>query len=228
MINCCKICGESYLVPLWHACDVGFYRCLICGCDSSDKTYEEVKHIYCIDYLKHNGTAEENAEQMQTNIDWFEVYRKVAPSKDFLDIGHNEGGGLLAMQRMGWRVHGFDVNPVCDYGPHTTIAPCFAANLFPQKYGAVLCREVIEHVEGWRQLLIEIHNVMLPGGLLQLQTPLPDRKNGPMVYQLAHLQIFTPHALKLYCRDAGFEVLDWMLWYGGERQPGQCGMLKRL
>jgi len=228
LIHNCKVCSESYLVPLWSAGDAGFYRCLICGCDSSDKNYADVKHIYNERYLDHNGTAEQNAGEMQCNIDWFETYRSVAPSKDFLDIGHNEGGGLLAMQRKGWRVHGFDVNPVCNYGPHTTIAPYFAANLFPQKYGVVMCREVIEHVEGWRQFLMEIHEVMLPGGLLQLQTPLPDRKNGPLVYQLAHLQIFTPHALKLYCRDAGFEVLDWMLWYGGERQPGQCGMLKRL
>lgn len=218
----CKVCGEAALRPLWTDADGGDWsRCLACGSDSAHRSYADVAEIYNAEYVAHQikiagDTVENRIHAMRPNLDWFVDYQDKAPGKDFLDIGHCEGTSLTGMQDRGWRVHGFDVNAASHFGPHTTIAPHFAASLFPQRYDAIMCREVIEHVENWRLLLSEAHKALDPGGLFQLQTPRPWYEPHPIPYQRGHLQLFTPSVVRWWLERCGFEVLDYRLWDYGQ------------
>ena len=220
-MTACKVCGSGPTVPLFGGevlpflehppvCrDAGpWRRCLACGCDSSAVVYEDMRTDYGAEVLERRGDPlagdrEALVRESTSNYDLFEAHRGLAPGIDFLDVGCCEGAALTGMQDRGWRVHGFDVIPeVLAYGC-TTVAPEFRASLFPRKYAAVLCREVIEHVGDWRGLLAELHAATLPGGLVQVQTPRPTPEACVIPYQRRHLQLFAPLALRYSCARRG-------------------------
>lgn len=233
----CKVCGTDELRlqfrgeechhPKAPPCpDV--YRCLFCGSDSLDNSYEQVRAVYSESYLRHNledlGGYEACMEALRSNVEWFRDYKPRSPGQDFIDIGFLEGAALTAMQNDGWRVHGFEVIPQAYLGAHTTISTTgFNAGLFPQRYHAALAREVIEHVPDWRQFLAEVHAVLVRGGLFQLQTPRPWHEPLWIPYQQAHLQILSPGMVRYWAERVGFSVLDFRLW-----DAGQCWMLQRV
>jgi 2-polyprenyl-3-methyl-5-hydroxy-6-metoxy-1,4-benzoquinol methylase len=232
----CKVCsedqlrllfrGEQCVHPKGHPCpDV--YRCLACGSDSLANTYDEVRGLYDAAYIRHNldDIGQDGClEAIRSNVEWFRDYKPRAPGRDFLDIGCIEGTALIAMERDGWSVHGFDVIPQAYLGEHTTICTSgFRAGLFPQRYDAILCREVLEHVPDWRQLLAEIHQALDPGGLLQLQTPRPWDVPLWIPYQQTHLQIFAPLVLCYWLERIGFAICDYRFW-----DAGQCWMAQKL
>jgi hypothetical protein len=214
-IRFCRGCGEDALAPLWST----FSRCLCCGSDSNALHYDPTR--YDATYLRHiraehPGSDADYAAEMRPNLDWFVDYEGTVPHKTFLDIGFLDGVALDGMQSRGWGVHGFDVIPDARLGDHTTIAPRFAANLFPQQYYGVMAREVIEHVDGWRQFLAECHGVTARGGLFQLQTPRPLRDNVPGVYCPEHLVVLTPTVVRYWLERLGFSVLDYRLFEYGQ------------
>lgn len=226
----CRVCGEDATYPLWRdARRRQWRRCLACGSDTSPYTWEESRPTYDAKYLRtHAGkTPQAIQEDMRANLDWFSDYRKDAPSIDFLDVGCTEGASLRGMAARGWSVAGFDIIQEAKLasppGDHITVAETFAANLFPQKYGAILAREVIEHVPGWRAFLEELHAAALPAGLVQIQTPRPTAAINRIGYQSAHLQLFAPYTLRYWVERLGFDVLDYRL-----HDEGQCWMLRRI
>ncbi len=213
--------------PLNYDLDRGgpWWRCYGCGSDSSEVTYADVSAMYHTDeyhasmLARNDGDFEKLIEKLSTNTEWFRHYEHLSPNKTFLDIGCLDGSGMEAMRRKGWSVHGFDVSQKSYRGDHTTIAPVFSANLFPQQSEAVLCREVVEHVEGYRQFLDECYHVTAKGGLFQIQTPRPcppGSENFDIAYQREHLLLFSAAALQNALVRNGFEMLDSHIWSGGQ------------
>lgn len=232
----CRVCESADLVPLNVPADrfpagrAGgpWWRCLVCGSDSSELTYAEVRDIYGTASYREliaeatNGDRAAFLKTFHTNVDWFRAHRHLAPDNTFLDVGHHDGAMLELMQADGWSVHGFDVCESLRLGTHTTIAPRFHHGLFPRRYAAVHCREVLEHVEDARSLIRELVLATMPGGLVQVQTPRP---YWPLVgmsqtlhvcYQREHLQLISPARLELELRLVGLTVLDRMIWDGGQ------------
>jgi 2-polyprenyl-3-methyl-5-hydroxy-6-metoxy-1,4-benzoquinol methylase len=189
-----------------------------------------VKQIYNREYLNEHGidsySPERMIEQVRSNCEWFDHYAKDLPNRDFLDIGCCEGSSLRVMAALGWAVHGFDVVEPSYYGPHVTVGPHFTKWLFPNRYAAVMAREVIEHVDSPLLFLHECHGVLCPGGLLQVQTPKPCDWFHGAVYQTAHLTIMHPQALRSLINDAMFDILDFREWGEPGEQPGQAYLCK--
>lgn len=223
----CRACSESTLQYLWQDYQGGhWFRCLACGCDSSSHCYADTAHFYNAEYLQtHHGgiSLEEEAEQLRTNLDWFEDYKPDTPGRDFLDVGCCRGVAMNGMANRGWSVHGFDVVPEAAQPGCSTIAPMFTAGLFPRKYHAVLCREVIEHVDHPMQMLTELAATTAKGGFLQIQTPRPTADRNDIGYQGAHITLLSPLWIRYWVERLGFEVKDYRLW-----DIGQCWMCKRL
>lgn len=221
----CRVCGAHDLFSLWHVDGFDWFRCTACRSDTNTATYAEVKHAYGGPYFAHhercNAGRQKVQAEMRANFDWWERFRPL-PDNTFLDVGSCEGCGLDEAAKRGWSVHGFDVFAEARLGAHVTIAPEFRANLFPRQYSAVNCREVLEHVEDWRGLLLEMFAATLPGGMCQVQTPRPIERDEFNIYQCVHLQLFTPHKLCEAMQAAGWVVADAMFW-----ELGQAWMLRK-
>lgn len=217
----CKTCSEKTLHYLWNDTSGGsWYRCLFCGCDSSSRCYAETSKMYNASYINtHHGghTNEHLLQELRPNLDWFVDWKvKDDVGKDFLDVGCCEGLAMRGMQDRGYSVHGFDVIPEAAREGCTTIAPVFRAGLFPQKYHAVLCREVIEHVDTPMQFMTELSYVTHGGGFLQLQTPRPTEAFNPIGYQQAHICLLSPFWIRYWLERLGFEIKDYRIWDMGQ------------
>jgi SAM-dependent methyltransferase len=78
---------------------------------------------------------------------------------------------------------------------------------FPDaSFDAVLCFEVVEHVEDDTDLLEEIARVSRPGGMLILSTPIHASMWSPLDDACHHVRRDEPEVLFQKVRDAGFEI----------------------
>lgn len=162
-----------------------------------------------------SGGFEGARAQIAANCSWFQ-HHAARKGMDFLDVGCLEGAAMTEMQALGWSVHGFDINPACARPGCTTIAPFFAAHLFPRRFDAIFCKDVIEHVPGWRQLLAEMTAALYKDGLLQLQTPTPWHEPHGIPYQPPHYHLFSKIALENAVRGLGYAIVDRRDWDMGQ------------
>lgn len=223
----CDVCSLAPLTPLWHEGEPDnrlgtWHRCPACGSDSSELTYQDV----CHEYRDASGYERRHPERIRgvdmlkadirSNLDWIKDHAAKAPNRDFLDIGCCEGAALVGMRERGWGAFGYDVCKGAGWaapGNRIETGPFFNRWLFNEKkFGAILCREVIEHVEGWRHLLHEVYHSLAPGGLFQVQTPRPTTKPLLQIYARQHLRIFSPASLENALVAHNFEILDGWVW----------------
>lgn len=215
----CKVCASNSLTRV-HPDALGgpWFACRECGSHSSELRYDPEWYAphFVESYKEAVGTFDRSKVEMTNNANIFDAYRHLAPSRDFLDVGCCDGAAMSVMQDRGWSVHGWDVSEASNHGPCTTIAPEFRADLFPRRYGAILCREVLEHSPDWKALLTEMVEALLPVGLLQIQTPRPWHTPEPIVYHREHLQIFHPIALREWFGEFGLIALHYEEWPMGQ------------
>jgi SAM-dependent methyltransferase len=215
----CKVCDCGPLRPVYPDDSGGpWFACLFCGSHCSELEYDPAWYTphFVEKYREAVGTFERSKAEMTNNAKLFDDFRVLAPSLDFLDVGCCDGAAMSVMQDHGWRVHGWDVSEASNHGSCTTIAPEFRADLFPRQYGAILCREVIEHAPDWRKLLREMVGSLLVGGLLQIQTPRPWHTPERLIYHREHLQIFHPLALREWFGAFGLSPVHYEEWPMGQ------------
>lgn len=222
-MNCCRLCYSTDVTPRDLPPEAGrWVRCSACGSDSNLMRYDAAPYHseFSLVHLANIGGIEVAREQVKGNCAWFGHYADPALDRTFLDVGCADGSALDVMASLGWSVHGFDLAPPHYHGPHVTVGPVFHRHLFPIRYAAVLCREVLEHVESPDFLLHELHGACLPGGLVQVQTPCPTGAYDPGIYQSHHQFVPSPEQLRRMLAAACLDPVDSMLW--GDRQPGQA------
>ena len=114
------------------------------------------------------------------------------PGGRALEVGCGAGRIAIALARRGFQVDGLDAAPrVVEQAAHLAAAAGVAARFFladftkldprfpDETYDLVICSEVLEHVETWRDVVDNIARVLKPGGLLVLTTP-----NDPAQYSV--------------------------------------------
>lgn len=218
----CKLCHspDTTAVPFEVPPECGgWVRCRACGSDSSSLDYEDVRGEYGPGYvarvLELAGGSAGQAEQLRSNLDWFDHHHRLA-ERTFLDVGCCDGEGMTGMRALGWIAYGFDVFASPDRSPKVTVAPHFVRWLFPERFAAVLCREVWEHVPAPDLFLHELHGVTCPGGLVQLQTPKPIDRYHPHLYQRTHLHLASPRQIRSMLGGAMLEIVDAREWETGQ------------
>jgi SAM-dependent methyltransferase len=202
-------------------------RCTSCGSDTAKRVYDPLWYgdDFSLAATAHAGGVEACRDAVKGNAAWFIKHAGKLP-RTFLDVGCGDGAMLMVMHQHGWSVHGWDVCVPHYDGPHITTSPVFHRWLFPMRYGFVNCREVIEHCP-WPDLLLnEIREVCEPGGLVQVQTPVPVDTFDGGVYSVGHLFVASVDRMKLMLKNAGLTVLDELHW-GGDRQAGQAYICRR-
>lgn len=222
----CFLCRSANLEPAPFKTAPPYstwYRCRDCGSDTADCRYNSDLYQDGLSQviIDTNGGIEACRRQVIGNAEWFDRFARENLGRDFLDVGCGDGAMLDVMAARGWSVHGFDVCRPHYAGSHVTVAPVFNRWLFPRLYAVVNCREVIEHVPYPELLLHELHGCCLPGGLVQIQTPVPVDHFDPGVYSVGHLFVASETKLKEMMAAAHLEVLDELHW-GNDRQAGQA------
>lgn len=216
----CRLCHSPDLTPLPFDVPVAagvWLRCSACGSDTPTHGYDPA--MYGPDYvaaqLASAGGLPGQAKQLSGNLDWFGHHHDARLPKDFLDVGCCEGGALYGMAERGWAVHGFDVQRSDYFGPHVTVSPFFCEWHFPRRYAAVLCREVVEHVPDPARVLIALHAVTIPGGLVQVQTPKTTGEFNVYGHQRQHLFVASAGQFRRMLGAAMLDVIEFREWSQG-------------
>lgn len=210
----CRVCFSPDASPVpfeLPAVLSGWVRCAACGSDSNPNPYDP--SFYPMTTFE-GQSAEELRRECRSNCDWFGHHHTLGNDKSFLEVGSAHGATADVMRSLGWSPREFDVCPTGRRG--VTVHPCFSRWLFPHRFAAVMCREVVEHVESPRLLLHELHGVCVPGGLVQVQTPVPLSAYHRIPYQPSHLFLATPAALRGMLNEAMLDVVDERHWDLGQ------------
>ncbi len=215
----CRLCQSDAVdrLPFVPPDRGAWYRCGTCGSDTNAAEYEP--ELYADNVAYRSGYDHQSIEELRndcrTNCEWFDdaAYRRCG--NDFLDVGCGPGAALDVMAERGWTVHGFEVSPVESRHPVVT-RPVFHRWWWPNRFGAVLAREVFEHVPGPEMFLHECHGATVPDGLFQLQTPRPLNSDYPHTYGRGHLFIPSPDRLKTLLCEAMFDIVGERYWDIGQ------------
>lgn len=219
----CPICYSHDLTPVPFALSEGaggpWYDCQGCGSQVAGHGYPENHYTprYECNEVAATGGPEERKNQVRSNCQWYVSHHKPELPKTFLDVGCCDGAALAVMQdEFGYRVHGFDVFEPSYMGPHITVAPEFNRWLFLNRFAAVMCREVIEHVKVPQRLLYHLWCVCEPDGLVQVQTPRPTPHENRFGHQRQHLFLIHPDRLKRMLMVANLDVIEEKHWQEGQ------------
>ena len=221
MFSACEVCGFVQCVPLWECNGIQWRRCLACGSDCGDREYELGL------YMAPTGRDVDLQTAMAGFAGVCQILsdnRQQMPGNSILDVGCYDGACLAALRRDGWRATGFDVNPYSATGPDVVVADHFRASLFDERFAGVVSCETLEHVPDMATHLREIHNVLMPGGILALQLPKPlpslSYSRSEAIYSVGHLRVPSMAAVRLMLMQAGFAILACSVFTHGQRWTG--------
>jgi len=139
---------------------------------------------------------------------------------DLLEIGCGHGEVLLEARNRGFRVSGIEISAHaaalanrCLGEPAVSVGTIETVPLARERFDAVLGADVIEHVRDPEGLLLRIHEMLIPGGILLLITPSLDSwthrllRSRWMEYKVEHLYYFSAIAIRLLLERCGFDEI---------------------
>ena len=149
--------------------------------------------------------------------------RLPASRRQLLDVGAHAGRFVSMAQKGGWVAEGLELNPqTASYAAQRTGAPIRMLNVHEvevtQSFDAVTITDVLEHVPHPMRVLERIVALLAPGGWIAVKVPAGPaqlrketwrgrlrRSYRPTVADnLVHVSHFSPRALALALRRAGF------------------------
>jgi len=147
--------------------------------------------------------------------------RLVRPENaNLLEIGCGHGEVLLEARNRGFRVSGIEISAHAaaianrSLGAQAvSVGTIETLPLARDHFGAVLAADVIEHVRNPEGLLLRIHELLIPGGLVLLITPSLDSwtrrllRGHWMEYKIEHLYYFSAASIRLLLERCGFDEI---------------------
>jgi len=133
-----------------------------------------------------------------------------------LEIGCGDGARLATLEKLGWSVHGQEVDEqaaaaAAGRGYRVLVGQLEEIGLPSAEYDAVVMNHVLEHLHDPEAVLAECRRILRPGGLFVATTPNTDsyghRRFGPSWIGLdppRHLHLFPPTAALQIAQRAGF------------------------
>lgn len=152
----------------------------------------------------------------QAHLDFGVFYLAAQDRGDLLEIGCGGGTMLQAMQSKGWKVTGldFDMSAVSNArskGLQVLHGDLLEVDLAANSFDAIVMSHVIEHLPDPKAILARCLELLKPGGKLVMITPNAAGrlhktygKDWRGLEPPRHLTIYTPGALEILARSAGF------------------------
>ena len=133
-----------------------------------------------------------------------------------LDVGPNVGTCLALARERGWEVAGVEIN--ADAARHCRETRALDVRdgtldegpFPPASFAAVLMADVIEHLPDPRRALVQVRELLEPGGLVAISTPDVSGWAARLlqVKPVEHLYYFEPTTLRALLGRAGLELLE--------------------
>lgn len=139
----------------------------------------------------------------------FYLKQFLPPGSSILDFGCGQGIFVKIAKKFGYQVFGYDIDP-------KATADFYSLKEIPNHFfDAVVCFDVIEHVDNPQKILKNIRQKLKPNGLLFLTTPnrlglagrIIKNKFWGLVPQ-GHKNVFTLSQMEGLLKTAGFKIIE--------------------
>lgn len=166
--------------------------------------------------LVWQGWVARRARRMSLPFGWAEL--AALPPGRSMDIGCGSGAGVALAAQLGWQAQGLELDEAAVASARKAglaVEQGGYERLFdqPDRFDAMTCSHVIEHVYNPQEMIRAMHVALRPGGVLLLATPnaLSDvhQRFGRYWRGLEaprHLTLFSEATLTGLLRRQGFEV----------------------
>jgi SAM-dependent methyltransferase len=229
--NLCRICGGT-VGQRFRANDFDWFRCENCSTTQKELTYSEYQNLKpSYDpglFLDSRDRVEveryldvDNAFAVLSDavFRYLDGSRAERVPRSFLDVGCGMGRYLIAAQRLGFDVLGFE--PSADHARVATEhfgLPVIKDYFSPEKVGEsrfdlIMLSHVIEHIYDPKSFLHGLVQVLKPGGALIVITPNNESllartigKAWPMLKPVDHVSLIGPRAYQHFGLDTWTHV----------------------
>lgn len=206
----CETCGMSFhryiLSPEWSERKFSKWMSQE-AIDAFEKSYKTPDTIF--QKGRYNAAHVLQIESLTRDI-------RNGSTTRILDFGCGYGEFLSMCAAFGFDAYGVDratarldgsayEKVFAEIGDVAHIAPFHALSLF----------EVLEHLDDPKSLVVELRNLIIPGGILVLEVPdctgvtnITSRYDYYKIHPLEHINGFTPSTLKDFVNRLGFESID--------------------
>jgi SAM-dependent methyltransferase len=228
----CLLCGRRDWSPLVEAPDAtpggsglwfAVVQCQHCGlCFTNPRpSRDTIGQFYPPVYRPHRTRAPRSRRwfgQRRAGQKERQILAWRGPGR-LLDFGCGGGSFLAQMHRLDWHVTGLDISAAAiqrirtELGLRALIGTLPHPELRPASFDLITMWHSLEHVHWPRDILLEAHRLLVPGGRLVVAVPnidsLPFRWFGSAWYGLdlpRHLTHFAPATLRHMLEQVGFRV----------------------
>jgi 2-polyprenyl-3-methyl-5-hydroxy-6-metoxy-1,4-benzoquinol methylase len=229
----CPACGSQHFSPYMEKDYFAFSRCDDCTMVflnprlNVEATYAFYNGEWTAIYneTKFIGASESTEVDNRINYRNIDLLRRHLISSEkqhkLLEIGIGSGYFLRAAENAGFDVHGIDVDS-CNiararqhFGDRVRNQDIYEAQYHEATFDVVYMRDVFEHVPNPSPMLREINRISRPGALIYIEVPniqgLIYSAVGARhvcVFGFAHLNYWSPAALRTVLNRNGYEVVD--------------------
>lgn len=214
----CVSCGSAVLLPAPSAVDLAsFYpSCYTFGPDTAGNSAFRRFLAGCERRVYYDPIY-----QAQVRLVLRAIGAGGVRGKRVLDLGCGRGLRLLAFHRLGYAVHGLDLQPEAvaylrgDLGIPATchdLATGFAHLFAPESFHLITAFHLLEHLPDVLRVLADVSKLLTPGGWFVAGMPLVDSVQAS-VFRSAwhnvteaprHLSLPSQEGIRRVCRRAGF------------------------
>ena len=159
-----------------------------------------------------NSYIEHGKRHVSHILRLYDLFNKDRQLK-LLDFGCGWGAFITMCKGFGIDAHGVDKSVGRRDGAYVEIYPSIE-DIKQKDFNAVTMFEVLEHVTNPLEILKDLAELMLPGGVLILETPdctgvtgINDYQSYLNIHPLEHINGFTPLTLESIAKRAGFSKI---------------------
>jgi O-antigen chain-terminating methyltransferase len=179
---------------------------------------------------KFRGNRELIKERVKVYLPIVEPLKTIYPDSLVIDVGCGRGEWLELLKGNGWRALGVDANSnmigLCkELGLNAVLGDAirYLGTVKSASVSVISGFHIAEHLpfDLLVELMKESYRVLLPGGILILETPNPENyKVGALTFYIdpTHLNLLPPSLLQFLAEDSGFSK-SVILRLNGPKQP---------
>ena len=249
-----RYAGQDDGLAAYHGGTVALNRCRACGFAQPaalptlprffDRLYDQQ---WSEDWIVREHEAEYKDLIFTDVLDALDARVTVRPRR-LLDVGAHAGRFLTLARARGWEPEGLELNTrTARYAASRSGAAVHQVNAHAfdpgdRRFDAITLTDVLEHVPEPIALLRRLHDLLTPDGWIAVKVPSgPSQRlkealrerlrpgyRATLAENLVHVNHFSPRALRLACRRAGFTRVELHVALPEIPPVGRAGRLVRL